>query len=64
VSGLPEGLYEVRVKNLGFSTSTFCPLTASLTEQLSVALSLYTVGAAGGLAAVLPLLVILIKRKR
>jgi len=64
MSGLPEGLYEVRVSSMGLSTSTFCPLTASLTERLQVLLSIYTLGVAGGLAAAVSIVVFALKRRK
>lgn len=64
MSGLPEGLYEVRVSSMGLSTSAFCPLTASLTEQLQVLLSIYTLGVAGGLAAVVSIVAFALTRKK
>jgi PKD repeat protein len=48
LQAIPEGLYEVQAKSLGVTTSTFCPLTASLTESIRTTASVPTLGAAGG----------------
>jgi PKD repeat protein len=61
--GLPEGLYEVRVRFFGLTTSMFCPLTASMTEMLRVTLSVYTMGIAGGMLTVLALVGVVVMRK-
>lgn len=61
--GLPEGLYEVRVRLFGLTTSTFCPLTASITEMIRVTLSVYTIGLSGGVLAVLALVGFVLMRK-
>jgi hypothetical protein len=52
---IPEGLYEVQTKSLGLTMSTFCPLTASLTENIRTTASVPTLGAAGGAILVLAL---------
>ncbi len=53
--GLPEGLYEVRVRLFGLTTSTFCPLMSSMTQMLRVTLSVYTMGIGGSILSVLAL---------
>ena len=55
LQAIPEGLYEVQAKSLGVTTSTFCPLTASLTESIRTTASVPTFGAAGGAILVLAL---------
>lgn len=61
--GLPEGLYEVRVRLFGLTTSAFCPLTASMTQMLRVTLSVYTMGIGGGVLSVLAIAGVIIMRK-
>ncbi len=64
LSEMPEGLYEIRVNNLGMTTSKFCPLTNSATVQILTPLSYYTLGSAGCLTVFVPILIVyLIKRK-
>ena len=53
---IPEGNYEVRVTVMGSTTSTTIALTRSMIEQIQVALSINTIGIAGGVIAVVALL--------
>ncbi len=51
VSEIPQGLYEVKVTVLGITTSTFCPLTNSLTEYIIVPFSYFILILVVGLIA-------------
>ena len=60
---LPEGLYEVKVKNLGLTSSVFYPLTGSTVDLIRVPLSFTTLGLASGVVAVLSLLGLYMTRR-
>jgi len=64
LSGVPEGLYEVRVKSLGITTSLSCPLTGSLTKKIPVFLSVYTVGMSVGVMGAISVVGIYALRRR
>lgn len=61
---LPEGLYEVQIKNLRLTISIFYSLIHSLMEQLQVTLSICIMALIGGLAANLLVSAFFIMRRK
>jgi len=64
LSNTPQGLYEVKVKILGITTSAFYPLTSSTMESITVPLSYYTLGFAIGIITIISITVFYILKGR